>query len=103
MIREKWAISKEYKQTCMEMLQENLASIRAKAAITQEELSNILGCSRQTYYALETKQRDMSWGMFLGLCFFYSNLNETKEMLNDLKVYPIELFTKFNEEKDVVL
>lgn len=103
LIRERWTITKEYKCVCTEMMQDNLASLRAKATITQEEISNVLGCSRQTYYALETKQREMSWGIFLELCFFYHNLNETREMLNELKIYPIELFVKFNEEMDVVL
>lgn len=103
MIREKWTISKPYKEACTAMLQDNLASLRAKATLTQEELSNIIGCSRQTYYAIETKQRDMSWAMFLDLCFLYGNLNTTKDMLNDLKVYPVELFSKFNEELNVDL
>ena len=103
MVRERWMVSKEYKGACMEMLQDNLASLRAKAGLTQEELSCIIGCSRQTYYAIETKQREMSWSMFLSLCFLYNNLLSTKEMLDDLKVYPLELFSKFNEEVNVDL
>ena len=103
LIRKKWTITKEYKGACIDILQDNLASLRAKAVINQEELSNIVGCSRQTYYAIETKQREMSWSMFLGLCFLYHNLSATKGMLDELKIYPIELFSKFNEEVDVEL
>lgn len=103
LIREKWTITKEYKSVCIDILQDNLTALRAKAAITQEELSNIVGCSRQTYYAIETKQREMSWSMFLGLCFLYHNLNASKGMFAELKIYPIELFSKFNGEVDVEL
>lgn len=98
MISEKWAITKEYKDTCIAILQENLAPLRAKAGINQEELSNIIGCSRQTYYAFETNQRVMPWSNFLLLCFFYHELSSTKDMLDELKIYPVELFSKFNEE-----
>lgn len=103
MINEKWAITKEYKDTCIAILQDNLAPLRAKAGITQEELSNIIGCSRQTYYAFETCQRTMHWSNFLLLCFFYHELNSTREMLDELKIYPVELFSKFNGEVSVDL
>lgn len=103
MIRERWAITKEYKDTCIAILQDNLAPLRAKASITQEELANVIGCSRQTYYAFETCQRAMPWSNFLLLCFFYHELKSTREMLDELKIYPVELFSKFNEEVSVTL
>lgn len=49
MIREKWQVDQQYKENCMEVLVENLAVLRAKAGITQEELANVIGVSRQTY------------------------------------------------------
>lgn len=61
MIEGKWKIDRSYKNICIEMMTENLASLRAKADITQGEISNLIGISRQTYYAIETGQRTMSW------------------------------------------
>ena len=52
MIEGKWKIDRSYKNICIEMLTENLASLRAKADITQAEISNLIGISRQTYYAI---------------------------------------------------
>lgn len=103
MISEKWAITREYKETCIAILQDNLTPLRAKAGITQEELSNIIGCSRQTYYAFETCQRDMPWSTFLLLSFFYHELYATRGMLDELKIYPVELFSKFNGNVSVEL
>lgn len=54
MISEKWKIDKSYKDTCIELLYENLVSLRAKADITQAEIADLIGISRQTYYAIET-------------------------------------------------
>lgn len=49
MIEGKWKIDRSYKNICIEMMTENLASLRAKADITQGEISNLIGISRQTY------------------------------------------------------
>lgn len=70
MISEKWKIDKSYKDTCIELLYENLVSLRAKADITQAEIANLVGISRQTYYAIETGQRTMSWNTYLSLLLF---------------------------------
>lgn len=98
MIRQRWNAEKSYKETCMIILQDNLSALRAKADITQEELSNIIGVSRQTYYAIEGKKKVLSWNTYLSLIFFYSELDSTKEMLNELKVFPLELIMQFNEQ-----
>ena len=96
MIREKWRVNKEYKDISMEILQENLSALRAKAGITQEELANILGISRQTYYAIESKKKQMTWNTFMSIIFFFHEIKSTSRMLDDLKIYPIDLITKFN-------
>ena len=75
MIEGKWKIDRSYKNICIEMLTENLASLRAKADITQGEISNLIGISRQTYYAIETGQRTMSWNTYLSLLLFFDTNN----------------------------
>lgn len=97
MIREKWQINKEYKAISTEILQDNLAALRAKAGINQEELANILGISRQSYYAYETKKQIMNWNTFMATVFFFHKIKSTSMMLNELKVYPIDLFERFNK------
>lgn len=94
MIEGKWKIDRSYKNICIEMLTENLASLRAKAGITQEEISNLVGISRQTYYAIETGQCAMSWNTYLSLLLFFDTNNSTRNMLRALNIYPKELMSK---------
>ncbi len=96
MIREKWFISGSYKNTSIAVLQENLSALRAKADISQEELSNIIGVSRQTYSAIESGKRTMSWCAYLSLVFFFHEIESTKDMIDGLNVFPADLFIKFN-------
>ena len=94
MISEKWKLDRSYKDTCIELLTENLVSLRAKAGITQEELANLVGISRQTYYAIETGQRAMSWNTYFSLLLFFDTNNATRSMLRDINAYPKELMIK---------
>lgn len=98
MIREKWNISKEYKDASIFILTENLSSLRAKIGINQEELANVIGMSRQSYYAIENKDRKMMWGTFLSLVFFFGICADTAEMLKELRIFPIDLVMRFNEQ-----
>ena len=43
------------------ILTDNLPVLRARIGSSQDDLSNIIGFSRQTYSAIETKKRNMSW------------------------------------------
>lgn len=91
-----WNINKDYKEICTAILQDNLASLRAKAGLSQEEISSIIGMTRQTYHALETGKQQIPWTTFLALIFFFRELNVTKEMIHDLRIFPVELFFSLN-------
>ena len=94
MIGDNWKIDSSYKDTCTEMMYEHLVSLRAMADITQAELAHVIGISRQTYYAIETGQRAMSWNTYLSLLLFFDTNNRTRRMLRDLNIYPKELMIK---------
>lgn len=91
---EKWMIDQRYKDSCIESMFENLASLRAKANITQTEIANLIGVSRQTYHAIEAGKRTMSWNTYLSLLLFYDTNSATHGMLRDISAYPTELMTK---------
>ena len=100
MVQEKYLITNDYKTASIEILVENLAALRARIGITQEELANIIGVSRQTYYSLETRKREMTWPVFLALIFVFDSVKETSEMIRELRIYPIDLVLRFNDELD---
>ena len=98
MIQDKYLITDDYRSASIEILVENLPALRARISITQEELANILGISRQTFYSLEGGRREMSWAMFLAIVFIFDSVKETSEMIRALRIYPIDLFMQFNGE-----
>lgn len=98
MIREKWKIDKDYKDASIAILLDNLSSLRAKVGINQEEIANIIGLSRQSYYAIENKKKPMSWNTYLSLIFFFGICASSAEMLKELRIYPIDLVMKFNDQ-----
>lgn len=83
--------SEENKNRLIEILTEELPSLRAKIGITQEDLCEIVGISRQTYSSIETKKRKMSWNVFLSLIMFFTNNDKTAPIIENIGAFPEEL------------
>lgn len=102
----RWVLHPEEKDRLITALTPELATLRTKADISQEELAELIGVSRQTYGALERGARKMSWTTFLSLVLFYYCNQKTRQMMRAIKAIPQELIKKFNagnENKDVNL
>ena len=91
-----WSISKEEKKKLITMLAPELVVLRAKAGISQEELSDLIGVSRQTYSAIERGAKQMSWSTFLSLILFYDCNQKTHQVLRSIKAIPQEVMLAFN-------
>lgn len=96
MIRGKWLVSPDYKDSYIEVLTDNLLPLRIKADITQEELASMIGISRQTYYAIENQRRQMSWNTYLSLMLFFDTNVRTHSMLRGINAYPTDLMIKMS-------
>jgi len=59
----------------------NLSTLRVKAKLTQDELADRLGLSRQTISAIENKKRDMQWSTFASLLMFFAGNNELRQIM----------------------
>ena len=75
----------------IEDLSKDLVVLRAKSGVSQEELSKSIGISRQTYQAIETGKRKMTWRTYLALLLFFDYNPMTHDMLRSLNVFPDEL------------
>ena len=93
----KYYLSEEEKYALMEKLTPELPLLRAKAEISQEEIANIIGTSRQTYGAIERRTRKMSWNTYLSLVWFYDYNRKTHKMIRNMDAFPHELIKKFND------
>ncbi len=96
----KWLLSDEEKDEFIASLTPNLLTLRTQAYISQEELANLLGISRQTYSAIERKTRKMSWSTYLSLIFFFDHNKNTHKMLRMLSLFPKDLIARFNDGID---
>ena len=88
------------KKKLMETLTNELKVLRAKVGITQQELADRLGVSRQTYGMIENKAQDMTWSNFLALTFLFKNNEDTAKILEWTGAYTPELerYLKLHDE-----
>lgn len=96
----KWLLTDEEKDRFIAVLTPHLAILRTQAEIFQEELSNLIGISRQTYSAIERKVRRMAWSTYLSLVLFYDHNQRTHALMRHLSLFPTELIVRFNEGVD---
>ena len=89
-------VSEEEKNAFIDALTPELQTLRAKADVSQEELANVIGVSRQTYGTIERKTRKMSWNTYLSLILFYDYNKKTHNMVRSLDAFPHELIKRFN-------
>lgn len=95
-VESKWLLTDAEKDKFIATLIPNLAVLRARAEILQEDLFCLIGISRQTYNDIERKIRRMSWNTYLSLVFFYYHNQKTHKMIRQLSIFPQELIMRFN-------
>lgn len=68
-----------------------LPILRAQIDMIQDEISEIVGLSRQTYSALETRKRKMTWSNFMALLFGFYFSPVTRDSVENAQLFPDEL------------
>lgn len=71
----------EKKRILCKKMAKNLPTLRIKAGLSQDELSERLGFSRQTISAIETGKRNMQWSTFTAIALFFAKDEEIKQMM----------------------
>ena len=99
-MQSRWVLTEEERDRYIDALSDNLAILRVKAGISQIELCNVIGISRQTYSAIETGRKRMMWPTYLALVYFFDSLTETRELLRGLPAYPQDLLYRINEGRN---
>lgn len=85
----KWSnISDTEKKELIAHLTSNLKTLRAKGNLTQEDIANAIGISRQTYSMIECQKTSMAWSLYLSIVFLLSSRADTKELLKVLGIFP---------------
>lgn len=92
-------MQEERKEYYLNKLIENLPVLRAKLQLSQQELANVLGVSRQQIVAIENGKRNMSWNIFLSLLLIFSRNKETKKLLKVFDIWNDELISFIEGDK----
>ena len=81
---------KDRKVYCMD-LANNLPVFRAKLGVTQQELANRIGLSRNMLARIETKKKEMSWVTFVALTLLFLKNENTAPIFKSLNIYDEQL------------
>ena len=84
-------LSEESKSNAVKNMSDNLVALRTMLHLTQAQLAEIMGVTRQTLVLYETGKRVMTWNTFLSLMFIFTQKRETRELLNILNIYTDEM------------
>lgn len=87
------------KEGLIDILTEELPVLRAKIGLSQKDLSEIIGISRQTYSSIETKKRKMSWNTYLSIILVFENNEKTRDLLEAIGAFPKELKNLLNIDR----
>ena len=63
----------------------DLPVLRARLGVSQAELAETIGISRQTYNSIENGKKEMPWTIFLALIAVFQNNEETRKMLSGIE------------------
>lgn len=75
-----------------------LPVMRARLGMSQEVMASAIGVSRQTYSAIETRTKKMSWAMFMALIAVLDMNEATSVMLDQIPDY-IQTIRQLTEKK----
>lgn len=78
---------------------DKLLVLRTMIRLSQAELAQMIGVSRQTIIAMETNKRPISWTSFLSLVLVFSKNQNTNQLLKLYGIYTDELERFLNKRE----
>ena len=93
-------VSSEKREQYVQLMTDNLPTLRAKRRLSQAELGELVGVTRQQIVAIKNEKRKMSWGIFLSLVLLFSSYSATRELLEFFGIYSENLFGILEENSE---
>ena len=84
-------LTDERKKKYTDILADNLPVLRAKLGISQKQLAERIGMSRNMIARIEIKEKKMSWTTFMALSFLFLQNKKTAPIFKTLNIYDDEL------------
>lgn len=83
----KWSLTTDEKKKYITALSVCLKELREFSRMTQGELAEVAGVSRQTYGSIELKKREMSWNTYMSLIFFFDYNPRTHGIIRKKRLF----------------
>ena len=77
----------------------NMPVLRATTRMTQANLAEKLGISRQTITAIERKKRPMAWSLYLAIICVFEQYEDTKKLFESLKLFDSQFIKEIKAPK----
>lgn len=74
------------KEQCIQQLTDALPKLRKMNNLTQQDLAEIIGVSRQTITNIENGKTKMQWASFLAIMFIFSLEKNSMDYLTELDI-----------------
>lgn len=89
---------REYYQ---KLMAEHLPELRKTLGISQSDLANYIGSTRQSINSIENKKRPMMWDTFMSLMLLFISNTDTKKQLDELDINTKEInnFLKIKKKR----
>lgn len=92
-------VSSEQKEILCRNMAANLPSLRAQVGLSQDELADRLGFSRQTINAIENGKRTMQWSTYTAIALFFSNNSDIRKLMVAMDTINDEVTEMLKAEK----
>lgn len=77
-------VTREKKKILAEKLVFELPVLRARLGVSQAEVAEKIGISRQSFNAIETGKKKMSWTVFVALILIFRGNEKTRQMIDSI-------------------
>lgn len=84
-------MTEETKRCLCQRMSQKLLVLRTMLRLSQAELAQVIGVSRQTVVAMESNKRPISWNTFLSLILVFSKHKSTNRFMRLCGIYTDEL------------
>lgn len=84
-------LNEDRKKKYTDILADNLPVLRAKLGISQKQLADRIGMSRNMIARIEIKEKQMSWTTFMALSFLFLKNEKTEPIFKTLNIYDEDL------------
>jgi len=74
----------------IDVMVKNMPVLRTSIRMTQAQLSEKVGVSRQTIVAIETKKRTMPWTLYLAIVHIFQQYEDSKVLMENFNLYNAE-------------